>query len=68
MTPGMVGAGGRGGSGSTGARAAGGGVRGGLTGTNSGADGDEESQHGTWLREDDDVWGADDDGTDGVLR
>ncbi|MEU7802423.1 hypothetical protein AB0B10_24485 [Micromonospora arborensis] len=69
MAPGMVGAGGRGGSGSTGARAAGGGVRGGLTGTNSGADdGNEESQHGTWLREDDDVWGADDDGTDGVLR
>ncbi|MGC4750575.1 WXG100 family type VII secretion target [Micromonospora sp. DT201] len=69
MTPGMVGAGGRGGAGSTGARAAGGGVRGGLTGTNSGADdGNEESQHGTWLREDDDVWGADDDGTDGVLR
>ncbi|CCH17703.1 WXG100 family type VII secretion target [Micromonospora lupini] len=69
MTPGMVGAGGPGGSGSKGARAGGGGVRGGLTGTNSGAaDGDEEAQHGTWLREDDDVWGADDDGTDGVLR
>ncbi|MGC4868122.1 WXG100 family type VII secretion target [Micromonospora sp. DT53] len=69
MAPGMVGAGGRGGSGSTGARAAGGGVRGGLTGTNGGADdGNEESQHHTWLREDDDVWGADDDGTDGVLR
>ncbi|RZT77888.1 hypothetical protein EV382_1060 [Micromonospora violae] len=69
MTPGMVGAGGRGGSGSSGPRAGGGGVRGGLTGTNSGAgDGNEESQHGTWLREDDDVWGADDDGTDGVLR
>ncbi|MEU5961921.1 hypothetical protein ABZ777_12025 [Micromonospora parva] len=69
MAPGMVGAGGRGGSGSTGSRAAGGGVRGGLAGTNSGADdGNEESQHGTWLREDDDVWGADDDGTDGVLR
>ncbi|MEU1249201.1 WXG100 family type VII secretion target [Micromonospora arida] len=68
MGPGMVGAGGRGGSGSTGARAVGGGVRGGLTGTNSGSgDGNEESQHGTWLREDDDVWGADD-GTDGVLR
>ncbi|MFC5927282.1 WXG100 family type VII secretion target [Micromonospora vulcania] len=69
MAPGMVGAGGRGGSGSTGARAAGGGVRGGLTGTNGGVDdGNEESQHGTWLREDDDVWGPDDDGTDGVLR
>ncbi|SCF23458.1 WXG100 family type VII secretion target [Micromonospora chokoriensis] len=69
MAPGMVGAGGRGGSGSTGSRAAGGGVRGGLAGANSGAgDGNEESQHGTWLREDDDVWGADDDGTDGVLR
>ncbi|WFE54934.1 hypothetical protein [Micromonospora sp. WMMD1155] len=68
MAPGMVGAGGRGGSG-TGSRAAGGGVRGGLAGTSSGADdGNEESQHGTWLREDDDVWGADDDGTDGVLR
>ncbi|MEU4556516.1 WXG100 family type VII secretion target [Micromonospora violae] len=69
MAPGMVGAGGRGGSGSSGPRAGGGGVRGGLTGANSGAgDGNEESQHGTWLREDDDVWGADDDGTDGVLR
>ncbi|WP_433651593.1 WXG100 family type VII secretion target [Micromonospora zamorensis] len=74
MAPGMVGAGGRGApgggrGGSTGARAVGGGVWGGLTGANSGADdGNEELQRGTWLREDDDVWGADDDGTDGVLR
>jgi hypothetical protein len=74
MTPGMAGPGGRGApsggrGGSTCARAVGGGVRGGLAAMGGGADDDnEESPHGTWLREDDDVWGVDDDGTDGVLR
>ncbi|MEV4214048.1 hypothetical protein [Micromonospora sp. NPDC049662] len=75
MMGGGAGAGGRGGSGggrggSTGARAAGGGVRGGLAGMGHGpADGEEESAHSSWLKEDEDVWGVDDDGgPDGVLR
>lgn len=65
--------GGRGGAaGAAGAGARGAGVRGGgvagMGGAGGAGYGEEEAPRNSWLEEDEDVWGADGDGTPGVLR
>ncbi|GAB3947478.1 WXG100 family type VII secretion target [Micromonospora vulcania] len=78
MAPGMGGAPGAGagrggaarGAGGAGAGARGAGARGaGALGAGGGAGyGEEDAPRNTWLEEDEDVWGADDGGTAGILR
>ncbi|MEH1166336.1 hypothetical protein V6V47_13200 [Micromonospora sp. CPCC 205539] len=81
MAPGMGGVAGgagagRGGTGrgaagaGAGARGAGARGAGGMAGMGAGAGygAEEESARNTWLEEDEDVWGADGDGTPGILR
>ncbi|MFC0507740.1 WXG100 family type VII secretion target [Micromonospora costi] len=76
MMPGMAGgagagagrgAGGKGGPGARGAGARGGGIAG-MGGGHGAGYGEEESARNTWLEEDEDVWGADEGGTPGILR
>jgi hypothetical protein len=75
MASGMGGAagGGRGGAGrgAAGAGGRGAGARGGMAGMGAGGGagyGEEEAPRNSWLEEDEDVWGADGDGSSGILR